>query len=70
MDRLLRSFHHPWYTNHDHYRDGAACTAGYWAESRVVGGVVLFGRSGSDPDAVYLRPARDQVTYSISKLDR
>lgn len=24
-------FHHAWYTNHDHYPDGAADLAGYWA---------------------------------------
>ncbi|KAL1882967.1 hypothetical protein Daus18300_000605 [Diaporthe australafricana] len=61
-------FHHTWYINHDHYPDGAADVAGYWAESRIIGGVVLFDRSGSDPDAVYLHPDRDQVTYRISKL--
>lgn len=61
-------FHHPWYINHDHYPNGAADMAGYWAESRIIGGVVLFDRSGSDPDAVYLHPDRDDVTYRISKL--
>ncbi|KAG6356538.1 hypothetical protein INS49_014411 [Diaporthe citri] len=61
-------FHHAWYINHDHYPNGAADVAGYRAESRIIGGVVLFDRSGSDPDAVYLHPDRDQVTYRISKL--
>ncbi|KAG8166126.1 hypothetical protein KVR01_004678 [Diaporthe batatas] len=42
--------------------------AGYWAESRIFGGVVLFDRSGSDPEAVYLHPDRNEVTYRISKL--
>lgn len=61
-------FHHAWYINHDHYPDGAVDMAGYWAESRIIGGVVLFDRSGLDPDAVYFHPDRDQVTYRISKL--
>lgn len=61
-------FHHAWYTGHAHYPDGAADLAGYWAESRIFGGVVLFDRSGSDPGAVYLHPDRNEVTYRISKL--
>lgn len=30
--------------------------------------MVLFDRSGSDPEAVYLHPDRNDVTYRISKL--
>lgn len=61
-------FHHPWYTNHNHCPDDAADVAGYWAESRIIGGVVLFDRSGSDPEAVFVHPDRTQVTYRIAKL--
>lgn len=29
---------------------------------------MLFDRSGSDPEAVYLHPDRNEVTYRMSKL--
>ena len=37
-------FSHKWYQDHDQYPDGVADGVGYWAESRILGGVVLFDR--------------------------
>ncbi|KAF5564461.1 hypothetical protein FNAPI_2169 [Fusarium napiforme] len=67
-------FFHPWYLSHDRYPNGVADMVGYWAESRVLGGVVLFDRrqpvpgSSVDQDAVYIHPDRDDVTYRICRL--
>ncbi|KAF4469570.1 hypothetical protein FALBO_3532 [Fusarium albosuccineum] len=63
-------FNHPWYLDHDQYPEGAADMAGYWAESRILGGVVLFDRRqvGADPDAVYFHPDRKDTTYRIYEL--
>ncbi|KAG8168348.1 hypothetical protein KVR01_001097 [Diaporthe batatas] len=70
-------FRHPWYRDHMQYPHGAADVVGYWAENRVLGGVVLFdrktemtessaGTAGSD--AVYIHPDRQEVTYRICLL--
>ncbi|KAI9164071.1 hypothetical protein HJFPF1_05707 [Paramyrothecium foliicola] len=65
-------FVHPWYQDHDQYPDGIADMVGYWAESRIFGGVVLFDRhspdGASESDAVYLHPNRRGVTYRICRL--
>lgn len=67
-------FNHPWYVDHDQYPNGAADMAGYWAESRILGGVVLFDRrkladgSAVDPHAVYFHSDRKDVTYRIYQL--
>ncbi|KAF5685797.1 hypothetical protein FCIRC_3286 [Fusarium circinatum] len=61
-------FFHPWYLSHDRYPNGVADMAGYWAESRILGGIVLFDRSGLDQDAVYIHPDRENVTYRICRL--
>lgn len=73
-------FRHTWYRDHAQYPHGAADVAGYWAENRVLGGVVLFdrkaeeearegsSRSSAGTDAVYLHPDRDEVTYRICLL--
>lgn len=37
-------FRHPWYQDYDQYPDGVADGVGYWAETRILGGVVLFDR--------------------------
>lgn len=49
--------------------------AGYWAENRVLGGVVLFDRkaemmqsSTAGLDVVYIHPDREEVTYRICLL--
>jgi hypothetical protein len=43
---------HPWYQDYDQYPNGVADGVGYWAEARILGGVVLFDRRepGSAPD--------------------
>ncbi|KAK4645123.1 hypothetical protein QC761_311060 [Podospora bellae-mahoneyi] len=67
-------FRHPWYVDQDQYPDGVADMAGYWAEARILGGVVLFDRRSSDdtPEAdehaIYLHPNRGLVTYRICRL--
>ncbi|KAL9567131.1 hypothetical protein ACKAV7_008900 [Fusarium commune] len=67
-------FFHHWYLSHDRYPNGVADMVGYWAESRILGGVVLFDRrqpipgSGVDQDAVYIHPDRENVTYRICRL--
>ncbi len=43
-------FCHPWYPDHDQYPGGIADSVGYWAEARILGGVILFDRR--DPELV------------------
>lgn len=43
-------FCHPWYRDYDQYPDGVADCVGYWAEARIMGGVVLFDQC--DPASV------------------
>ncbi|KAF5537314.1 hypothetical protein FMEXI_10004 [Fusarium mexicanum] len=52
-------FFHPWYLSHPRYPNRVANMVGYWAESRILGGVVLFDRSSVDQDAVYIHPDRE-----------
>lgn len=68
-------FHHPWYEDYRQYPRGIADMVGYWAESRIFGGVVLFDRRNPagaepkvDPDAIYLHPDRQEITYRIFQL--
>ncbi|KAI1775497.1 hypothetical protein F4818DRAFT_441591 [Hypoxylon cercidicola] len=54
------------------HKDDVADMVGYWAESRILGGVVLFDRGTPerepDPDAVFLHPDRYEITYRIYQL--
>ncbi|KAH6844655.1 hypothetical protein B0I37DRAFT_166406 [Chaetomium sp. MPI-CAGE-AT-0009] len=75
-------FHHPWYGDYDQYPRGVADMVGYWAEARILGGVVLFDRreldaqpceeDGTDfrvdPDAVFFHSDRENITYRIYQL--
>jgi hypothetical protein len=77
-------FNHPWYRDYSRYPRGAANMVGFWAENRILGGVVLFDRRdpatepSADPDAVYFhsdradavyfRSDRQHVTYRIYQL--
>ncbi|KAI2464995.1 hypothetical protein F4781DRAFT_435815 [Annulohypoxylon bovei var. microspora] len=65
-------FNHSCYTDHEQYPDGVADIVGYWAESRILGGVVLFDRGTPDrkpdTDAVFFHPDRCEVTYRIYQL--
>lgn len=68
---LATLFLHTWYRAHAQYPHGAADMAGYWAENRVLGGVVLFNREAGardGSDEVYLHPDRQEVTYRICLL--
>jgi hypothetical protein len=61
---LPTMFVHSWYVDHDQYPDGVAEMIGYWAESRILGGVVLLDRrpadlsAGVDPDTIYFHSDR------------
>lgn len=67
-------FRHPWYVDYDQYPRGIANIVGYWAEARILGGVVLFDRRNpdaepsADPDAVYFHSDREDITYRIYQL--
>ncbi|KAF7552557.1 hypothetical protein G7046_g7384 [Stylonectria norvegica] len=63
-------FSHNFYRDHDQYPDGVGDTIGYWAESRILGGVVLFDRrrTKADSNAVYFHADREEVTYRIYQL--
>ena len=65
---------HDWYRSHDQYLSGFGDVVGYWAESRIFGGVVLFDRRDpqtcryADPHSVWFHSDRREVTYCIYKL--
>ncbi|KAI5916985.1 hypothetical protein F4810DRAFT_698415 [Camillea tinctor] len=67
-------FQHRQYRYYDQYPEGIADGVGYWAESRIFGGVVLFDRrdpdsaDDADPEGVYLHPERNMMTYRIYRL--
>ena len=61
-------FCHPWYRDYDQYPGGIADSVGYWAEGRILGGVVLFDRKNPDSDAVYIHADRQLVIYRICRL--
>ncbi|KAG8163372.1 hypothetical protein KVR01_006669 [Diaporthe batatas] len=60
------------YSKPEQYPDGIADLAGYWAEDRIFGGVVLFGRgtndTGSTYDGIWFHSHRDDVTKRIYAL--
>jgi len=63
-------FRHAWYRDYKQYPDGIADVAGYWAEGRILGGVVLFDRRSLDaePYAIFFHSDRNEVTYRIYQL--
>ncbi|POR33534.1 Uncharacterized protein TPAR_06241 [Tolypocladium paradoxum] len=67
-------FRHGWYVDHDQYPNGVADMAGYWAEARIFGGVVLFDRRSpitcpdAEPDSVWIHPDRAGGTYRLVQL--
>ncbi|KAI1861643.1 hypothetical protein JX265_009610 [Neoarthrinium moseri] len=61
-------FCHSWYTDYEEYPEGVADMVGFWAENRILGGVILFDRATPDSDAVYIHPDWKDVTYRICKL--
>ncbi|KAH0597570.1 hypothetical protein MHUMG1_04949 [Metarhizium humberi] len=60
-------FSHACYTFHEKYPNGAADMAGYWAEDRIFGGVILFdrGKSGTECKDVYIHSGRVRWTVRI-----
>lgn len=62
-------FQHRFYFDHEQYPDGVADMVGYWAESRILAGLILFDRK-TEPvsDAVFIHPDRNEVTYRICGL--
>lgn len=61
------------FIGHDKYPDGIADMVGYWAEDRILGGVLLFDHSVSWNDAnpepnAYIHCGRAKVTYRICQL--
>ncbi|OAA65920.1 hypothetical protein SPI_02707 [Niveomyces insectorum RCEF 264] len=65
-------FVHPWYMDYEQYPGGVADGVGYWAEGRILGGVVLFDRrpasDGGDTSSVYFHSDGREVTYRIYRL--
>lgn len=47
-------FFHSWFQEHAQYPEGVADMVGYWAEERILGGVVLFdrGESGNEVSGI------------------
>ncbi|KAJ4145131.1 hypothetical protein LMH87_003990 [Akanthomyces muscarius] len=62
-------FFHRGYKDHEQYPFRKADMAGYWAEDRIFGGVVLFdrGASGTEAHSVWLHSGRKGWTKRIWK---
>ncbi|KAK4657128.1 hypothetical protein QC762_210210 [Podospora pseudocomata] len=61
------TFHHPYYLHGDIYPLGVSNLVGYWAEDRILGGVVTFDRKAEEqnlaqPPNVYIVPSRAGTT--------
>jgi hypothetical protein len=61
-------FFHRWYLDHQQYPNGIADIVGYWAETRIFGGVVLFDRIAPESHQVFFHPNRFGYTYRIFQL--
>ncbi|KAK0742112.1 hypothetical protein B0T21DRAFT_360638 [Apiosordaria backusii] len=64
-------FHHPYYMDRDIYPEGNADIVGYWAEDRILGGVVVFDRQAEEskgPDSTYSRPEPPNVYFHPNRL--
>ncbi|KAK4215375.1 hypothetical protein QBC37DRAFT_281739 [Rhypophila decipiens] len=77
LEPLPTVFNNCFYTTWDIYPEGVADMVGYWAEDRILGGVVLFDRRAElddeenltgEPTNIYLHPSRRKVTYRITQL--
>ncbi|CAM1507741.1 Fc.00g045890.m01.CDS01 [Cosmosporella sp. VM-42] len=61
-------FSHNWYVDYGQYPNGVGDMVGYWAEGRILGGVVLFDRRTPDLNDVFFHADREEVTYRIYQL--
>ncbi|KAG7286862.1 hypothetical protein NEMBOFW57_009180 [Staphylotrichum longicolle] len=63
-------FFHAWFQEYKQYPEGVADMVGYWAEERILGGVVLFdrGASGTQCREIYFHSDRPDVTYRLYAL--
>ncbi|AEO67481.1 uncharacterized protein THITE_2116365 [Thermothielavioides terrestris NRRL 8126] len=63
-------FFHCDYVDDDQYPHGVADVAGYWAEDRVLGGIVLFdrGQSGTECKDIYFHSGRRRTTFRVWRL--
>lgn len=61
-------FYHFWYIFHEQYPNGVGDMVGFWAESRILGGVLVFDRTRPDSDAIFTHPDKSGVTYRICEL--
>jgi len=70
-------FNSSYYVNSDIYPEGVADMVGYWAEDRILGGVVVFNRRDkldakddltNEPTNIYLHPCRAKVTFRVTQL--
>lgn len=67
-------FNHSAYLDHTMYPEGVADMVGYWAESRILGGVVLFDRETElkapqlPPPNVYFHSSRLGATMLVYQL--
>ncbi|KAK7696690.1 hypothetical protein SLS64_014307 [Diaporthe eres] len=73
--KLPSLFFHKHYRDYDQYPDGVADIVGYWAETRIFGGVVLFDRrkpnqreAHENPDAIFFHSYAENITYRIWRL--
>ncbi|KAK3290881.1 uncharacterized protein B0H64DRAFT_49151 [Chaetomium fimeti] len=63
-------FYHVDYMDYEQYPEGMADVAGYWAEDRIFGGIVVFdrGESGSECNDIYFHSGRQQTTFRVWRL--
>ncbi|KAK0752992.1 hypothetical protein B0T18DRAFT_314652 [Schizothecium vesticola] len=70
-------FYNAFYGDWEIYPEGVADMIGYWAECRILGGVVLFDRRAeldadgdltAEPPNIYLHPSRCKVTFRVTQL--
>ncbi|KAH8772013.1 hypothetical protein F5883DRAFT_415528, partial [Diaporthe sp. PMI_573] len=74
-------FYHTYYFNYKQYPNGTANIVRYWAESRILGDIIVFDQKTElatnavfdqktelATNAVFIHPDRDEVTYRICKL--
>jgi hypothetical protein len=70
-------FNNPYYVDWQIYPEAVADMVGYWAEDRILGGVVVFDRRAElngdgeltgEPPNIYLHPSRANTTFRVTQL--